>query len=172
MNTLTIAPKAWLFSIVIVSLYTHLFWVGQCAFVVIYLQKRLYTIMNVRAVVVVSLCETVNSVITGIQHSTHCILYLWVSEWMLFNANWAICITLRTSCMQWDGDDNNGVRLVLEQHDWLICYSSISLKQQSTSKHVETIRTNQALLLHFNISCLSEKQHKTTHTLPHSLWTR
>jgi hypothetical protein len=42
----------------------------------------------------------------------------------------------RTSNIQWDDND---IRFVLDQHAELVFFSAISLKQQSTDRHVAPI---------------------------------
>jgi len=62
--------------------------------------------------------------------------YVELSEWLLFNANWAIFQLYhmaRTSYIQWNDDD---VRFVLDQHAEFDFYSASSLKQQSKGRHV------------------------------------
>jgi hypothetical protein len=60
-----------------------------------------------------------------------------VSEWMLFNANSAIFQIYHSKeqvNFQWDDDDE--VRFVLDQHAELDLYSVCSLKQQSAGRYV------------------------------------
>ena len=45
-------------------------------------------------------------------------------------------IMARTSNIQWDDND---IRFVLDQHAELVFFSAISLKQQSTDRHVAPI---------------------------------
>jgi hypothetical protein len=52
------------------------------------------------------------------------IIAIWVSEWLLINAN--------STIFQWD---DNEVRFVLDQHTELDLYSASSLKQQSVDRH-------------------------------------
>jgi hypothetical protein len=56
----------------------------------------------------------------------------WVSERLLLNANSAISWREQVN-FQWDDDE---VRLILDQHAELDCYSASSLKQQSAGRHV------------------------------------
>jgi predicted alpha/beta hydrolase len=58
-----------------------------------------------------------------------------MSEWLLFNAKWESIqqMMTRTSYSQWNDDD---VRFVLDQQDYLDLYSASSMKQQSAGRHV------------------------------------
>ena len=60
----------------------------------------------------------------------------WVSKWLFFSAKCAIFsyVMERTSNIRWDDDDD--IRLVLEQHSWLDFYSAISPKQKFTGRYV------------------------------------
>ena len=53
---------------------------------------------------------------------------IWVSEWLLFNANSAIF-----SYCHWNDDE---VLFILDQHALLDMYSASLLKQQSADRHV------------------------------------
>jgi hypothetical protein len=62
--------------------------------------------------------------------------YVWVREWLSFNANSAIFLAIswrEQVNFQWDDDE---VRFALDQHAELNFYSDNSLKQQSTDRHV------------------------------------
>ena len=67
-------------------------------------------------------------------------LFLVLSEWLLFNANSAICqlsISWREQVnFQWDDDET---RFVLDQHAELDFNSVNSLKQQSAVRHVDPL---------------------------------
>jgi hypothetical protein len=56
-----------------------------------------------------------------------------VSEWLLFNVNSAVISWREHVNFQWDDDE---VHFVLDQHAELDFYEAISLKQESTGKHV------------------------------------
>jgi hypothetical protein len=58
-----------------------------------------------------------------------------VSEWLLFDAKWAIfsSVVARTSYFQWNDGD---VRFVLDQHAELDFFSASTLKQQSAGRHI------------------------------------
>ena len=58
-----------------------------------------------------------------------------MSEWLLFDAKWAIfsSVVARTSYFQWNDGD---VRFVLDQHAELDFFSASTLKQQSAGRHI------------------------------------
>ena len=58
-----------------------------------------------------------------------------MSEWLLFDAKWAIfsSVMARTSYFQWNDGD---VRFVLDQHAELDFFSASTLKQQSAGRHI------------------------------------
>ena len=62
----------------------------------------------------------------------------WVSEWLLFNAKWAIFQPYhgQTSNIRWNDDD---VHFVVDQHAELDFCSASSLKQQSAGRHVDPL---------------------------------
>jgi hypothetical protein len=63
---------------------------------------------------------------------------------------------------QWDADE---VRFALDQHAELVCYSTSSLKQQSTGRnvtpfgHIILIPSQLNVALSRNAACWPEKQH-------------
>jgi len=62
----------------------------------------------------------------------------WVSEWLLFNAKWAIILAIswREQVTWWWWY----IRLILDQHAQLESYSASSPKQQSVRRHVASLR--------------------------------
>jgi len=74
---------------------------------------------------------------------------IWVSEWLLFNANSAIFQLYHGEnklIFQWDDDETH---FVLNQHAELDFYCVISLKQQSADRHSDTLfwfQANQSAL--------------------------
>jgi hypothetical protein len=53
---------------------------------------------------------------------------------------------------QWDDDE---VRFVWDQYAYLDFYMTSSLKQQSTDRHVASLRANQSFLYLLNVACLA-----------------
>jgi len=68
-----------------------------------------------------------------------------INEYVLFNAKWAIIqqMLTRTSYSQWNDDD---VRFVLDQQDYLDLCSASSMKQMSASRHVAPLGHNVLIL--------------------------
>jgi hypothetical protein len=64
------------------------------------------------------------------------IIWIWVSEWLLFNTNSAIFQLYHGEnklILQWDDDE---IHFVLDQHAELDFYGVSSLKQQPADRHV------------------------------------
>ena len=73
--------------------------------------------------------------------------YMGVSEWLLFNAN------SRREHVNFQWDDDDEVRFVLDQHSELDFYSASSLKQWSAGKHVTLLGHIILILSPFEFFC-------------------
>ena len=83
----------------------------------------------------------------------------WVSEWLLFNTNSAIFQLYHGENFNFQWDDDDEVRFVLDQHAELDFYSA---NWNNMSPHSDTLswfRANQSLLFLLNAAWLAEKQH-------------
>ena len=87
-----------------------------------------------------------------------------MSEWLLINANSAICQLYHGEYKLIFNRDDDEVRFVLDQHtelDFIVLAHWNNSPQVEMSPHSDTLfwfRVNQSFLLFLNAACLAEKQ--------------